>query len=78
MLENLEHRVVQIAVFGMVGRGKSSLLNALLGQVVQPVHYTALLALSQVSWSISEETVGKANAVCESLCPVLGNLGLND
>jgi ribosome biogenesis GTPase A len=32
MLENLERRVVQIAVFGMVGRGKSSLLNALLGK----------------------------------------------
>lgn len=32
MLDKLERTVVQIAVFGMVGRGKSSILNALLGQ----------------------------------------------
>lgn len=32
MLSKLESLVVHIAVFGMVGRGKSSLLNALLGQ----------------------------------------------
>jgi GTPase len=34
MLEKLEQQVVHIAVFGMVSRGKSSLLNALLGQSV--------------------------------------------
>ena len=34
MLSKLERSVVQIAVFGMVGRGKSSLLNALLGEKV--------------------------------------------
>lgn len=34
MLDKLEHEVVQIAVFGLVGRGKSSLLNALLGEPV--------------------------------------------
>ncbi|GAB4297239.1 MAG: DUF697 domain-containing protein [Oscillatoriaceae cyanobacterium] len=41
MLEKLEQAVVQIAVFGMVGRGKSSLLNALLGDnafITGPVH----------------------------------------
>jgi GTPase len=41
MLDKLERQVVQIAVFGMVGRGKSSLLNALLGQPVfetGPIH----------------------------------------
>lgn len=32
MLDKLEHTCVQIAAFGMVGRGKSSVLNALLGQ----------------------------------------------
>ncbi|MBK4730389.1 GTP-binding protein [Oxynema sp. CENA135] len=32
MLDKLEESIVQIAAFGMVGRGKSSLLNALLGQ----------------------------------------------
>ncbi len=34
MLRKLEESVVHIAAFGMVGRGKSSLLNALLGQKV--------------------------------------------
>lgn len=41
MLDKLERTVVQIAVFGMVGRGKSSVLNALLGQNVfetGPIH----------------------------------------
>jgi GTPase len=32
MLDKLEQSVIHIAAFGMVGRGKSSLLNALLGQ----------------------------------------------
>ncbi|HEY9751510.1 MAG TPA: dynamin family protein, partial [Coleofasciculaceae cyanobacterium] len=34
MLDKLDHMVVHIAVFGMVGRGKSSLLNALMGQPI--------------------------------------------
>ncbi len=34
MLEKLDQSVVQIAAFGMVGRGKSSVLNALLGQSI--------------------------------------------
>ncbi len=33
-LDKLERQVVQIAVLGLVGRGKSSILNALLGQAV--------------------------------------------
>ncbi|MEO0406879.1 MAG: GTPase, partial [Cyanobacteria bacterium P01_A01_bin.135] len=32
MQQRLEQGVIQLAVFGLVGRGKSSLLNALLGQ----------------------------------------------
>ncbi|NER06528.1 MAG: DUF697 domain-containing protein [Okeania sp. SIO3C4] len=41
MLEKLEKASVHIAVFGMVGRGKSSVLNALLGEKVfetGPIH----------------------------------------
>lgn len=34
MLDKLENQVVHIAVFGLVSRGKSSLLNALVGQSV--------------------------------------------
>ncbi|MGF1491519.1 MAG: GTP-binding protein [Microcoleaceae cyanobacterium] len=41
MLTKLEETRIQIAVFGMVGRGKSSVLNALLGQHIfetGPIH----------------------------------------
>ncbi|RQH16626.1 GTP-binding protein [Okeania hirsuta] len=41
MLEKLEKASIHIAVFGMVGRGKSSVLNALLGEKVfetGPIH----------------------------------------
>jgi len=41
LLEKLEQQVVNIVVFGMVGRGKSSLLNALIGHPVfqtGPIH----------------------------------------
>jgi GTP-binding protein Era len=40
LLNKLEHTCIQIAAFGMVGRGKSSVLNALLGQ---PVFETGVL-----------------------------------
>ena len=32
LMDKLDQAVVHIAVFGLVGRGKSSLLNALIGQ----------------------------------------------
>ncbi|BAZ42418.1 small GTP-binding protein [Calothrix sp. NIES-4101] len=60
MLAKLDRMVVQIAAFGMVGRGKSSLLNALVGQNVfetGPLHGVTRSAQS-VNWSISEESVG--------------------
>ncbi|BAZ09239.1 small GTP-binding protein [Calothrix sp. NIES-4071] len=60
MLSKLDRMVVQIAAFGMVGRGKSSLLNALVGQNVfetGPLHGVTRSAQS-VNWSISEETFG--------------------
>jgi len=60
MLVNLERRVVQIAAFGMVGRGKSSLLNALVGQAMfetGPLHGVTRSS-QRVSWTTSEEIVG--------------------
>jgi GTPase len=56
MLEKLEQQVVHIAVFGMVSRGKSSLLNALLGQSVfetGPLHGVTR-ASQQVSWQVED------------------------
>lgn len=64
MLDNLERQVVQIAVFGMVGRGKSSLLNALLGQKVfatGPLHGVTLSS-ERAAWRIDEQVVGDSES----------------
>ncbi|WP_017315113.1 GTP-binding protein [Mastigocladopsis repens] len=65
MLGKLERMVVQIAAFGMVGRGKSSLLNALVGQPVfetGPLHGVTRNAQT-ASWSITEEAIGEERAL---------------
>jgi GTPase len=59
MLDKLDRQVVQIAVFGMVGRGKSSLLNALLGQ---PIFETGAihgvtLNVQTARWQMQQEAV---------------------
>ncbi len=60
MLTKLESMTIQIAAFGMVGRGKSSLLNAMVGQEVfetGPLHGVTRDAQT-VNWTINEETFG--------------------
>lgn len=60
MLDKLHYGVVQIAVFGMVGRGKSSLLNALLGEpyfATGPIHGVTQEAATAL-WQISEAQRG--------------------
>lgn len=60
MLDKLHGGVVQIAVFGMVGRGKSSLLNALLGEpyfATGPIHGVTQREASAL-WQISEARRG--------------------
>jgi GTPase len=56
MLDKLEQQIVHIAVFGMVSRGKSSLLNALLGESVFEVGPThGVTRTSQrARWSVLE------------------------
>jgi GTPase len=56
MLDKLEQQIVHIAVFGMVSRGKSSLLNALLGKSVFEVGPThgVTRTRQQASWSVLE------------------------
>ncbi len=59
MLHKLDNQVVHIAVFGMVGRGKSSLLNALLGQSVfttGPIHGVTRTS-QQASWWVDQESL---------------------
>lgn len=63
VLDKLDRQVVHIAVFGMVGRGKSSLLNALLGQ---PIFETGAIhgvtqTIQSAQWSTSRETIAGSN-----------------
>ncbi|MEH1834619.1 MAG: GTP-binding protein [Nostoc sp.] len=74
MLGKLDRMVVQIAAFGMVGRGKSSLLNALVGQTVfetGPLHGVTRAA-QRVNWSISEEAIGETERALRVTLPGVG------
>jgi hypothetical protein len=74
MLGKLDRMVVQIAAFGMVGRGKSSLLNALVGETVfetGPLHGVTRAA-QRVNWSISEEAVGETERALRVTLPAGG------
>ena len=59
-MQKLERGIIHIAVFGMVSRGKSALLNALIGRdvfEVGPTHGTTRERQS-VHWSPVHETIG--------------------
>ncbi|MBD2203736.1 DUF697 domain-containing protein [Calothrix sp. FACHB-1219] len=74
MLGKLDRMVLQIAAFGMVGRGKSSLLNALVGQPVfetGPLHGVTRDAQT-VNWSISEELIGETEKALRVTLPAGG------
>ncbi len=74
MLGKLDRMVVHIAAFGMVGRGKSSLLNALVGQTVfetGPLHGVTRNA-QRVNWSITEEAVGETERALRVTLPGVG------
>lgn len=63
MLDKLERTVVQIAVFGMVGRGKSSLLNALVGENIfetGPVHGVTR-SIQGVNWRLDRFSGDRGN-----------------
>ena len=65
MLGKLEQSVVQIAVFGMVGRGKSSVLNALLGQkvfAVGPLHGVTR-SVESADWFVPANPEPEQNAL---------------
>ncbi len=75
-LDKLENLVVHIAVFGMVGRGKSSLLNALLGQNIfetGPIHGVTQTSQS-ANWKISYDTIaGSTRNLLRVALPASGN-----
>lgn len=70
MLAKLQEGVVHIAVFGLVGRGKSSLLNALLGQAcfaTGPIHGVTQTS-SRAVWSgVDGGEVGSSRVVLPGL-----------
>ncbi|MBE9215575.1 GTP-binding protein [Plectonema cf. radiosum LEGE 06105] len=71
MLTKLESMTVQIAAFGMVGRGKSSLLNAMVGQEVfetGPLHGVTRDA-QRVNWTINEEVIGDSQRALRVTLP---------
>jgi hypothetical protein len=74
LLQKLDRQVIHIAAFGMVGRGKSSLLNALLGE---PVFETgAIHGVTQVQqsagWNVSREAIlGSDRSVVHATLPSL-------
>lgn len=76
MLDKLQDSVVQIAAFGMVGRGKSSVLNALLGENVfqaGPLHGVTR-TVGAANWHFSSESLGNTdNDVLRVALPGLGN-----
>ena len=62
MFNKLEHSVLQIAAFGLVGRGKSSVLNALLGESVFQTGalHGVTTEIEQAVWQTSEEIIGNS------------------
>jgi hypothetical protein len=69
MLDKLEHSLVQIAAFGMVGRGKSSVLNALLGQEIftaGPLHGVTN-KIDSANWQLTPEKLGNTEENLQTL-----------
>jgi small GTP-binding protein len=63
MLDKLEQSVVQIAAFGMVGRGKSSVLNALVGQDIFPTGalHGVTRTIDSANWKLTPEQIADTN-----------------
>jgi len=75
LLDKLDRAVVQIAAFGMVGRGKSSVLNALLGRDIfeaGPLHGVTR-TVERANWKVTRETLGDSEAEIERV--ILSGVG---
>ncbi|MEM8809161.1 MAG: GTP-binding protein [Cyanobacteria bacterium P01_G01_bin.38] len=69
----LSHGVIHIAVFGLVGRGKSSILNALVGQPIfttGPLHGVTQ-QIESVPWAV--EVMEGGSGLAEGSDPVAGS-----
>lgn len=69
VLDKLEQSVVQIAAFGMVGRGKSSVLNALIGENIfeaGPLHGVTK-TVSSANWQLTPEKLADSEQQLQRL-----------
>ncbi|MEX0271976.1 GTP-binding protein [Leptolyngbyaceae cyanobacterium UHCC 1019] len=76
MLDKLDRQIVHIAAFGMVGRGKSSLLNALLGETVFETGAVHGVTRSRqtANWTLtSEEIAGSEQSLTRVTVNAIGN-----
>lgn len=76
MMDKLDRQVVHIAAFGMVGRGKSSLLNALLGQPIFETGPTHGVTRDRqtADWVITREVLaGSDRSLTRVTLPTLGD-----
>ncbi|MEB3226213.1 MAG: GTP-binding protein [Synechococcus sp.] len=62
MLDKLEQTQLQIAAFGLVGRGKSSVLNALLGKEIFQTGalHGVTMDIQQVPWALHTEAIANS------------------
>jgi GTPase len=69
MLDKLEQSIVQIAAFGMVGRGKSSLLNALVGQEIFATGalHGVTRTINTTEWQLTPEPIAATQDVLQRL-----------
>ncbi len=76
MLDKLDHSIIQIAAFGMVGRGKSSVLNALLGQNIFECGalHGVTRSIESAEWEVTQETLPDSHQdVIRVALPTVGN-----
>ena len=76
MLNKLENSIIQIAAFGMVGKGKSSLLNAIVGKdlfVTGPLHGVTQ-EINKGNWQFREDEVANSHLKIQKLVQETDNV----
>nr|WP_144051484.1 GTP-binding protein [Geminocystis herdmanii] len=76
LLQKLEDSVISIAAFGMVGRGKSSVLNALVGQeiFVTGALHGVTREIDQTNWRLDKENIGDSEQKVQKLIKAVENV----
>ena len=76
MLNKLENSIIQIAAFGMVGKGKSSVLNAIIGQnlfITGPLHGVTQ-DINKGNWKFREDEVANSHLKIQKLVQATDNV----